>query len=93
MAVASLPRRATREAFLPEGWPLYLLFGAYPLWWLLGLSAFVWPLLAIPMAASLLMRDRVRAPRGFGVWLLFLSLMLASGTQLNDTERAPEQVR
>jgi polysaccharide biosynthesis protein PslJ len=87
MAVASLPRRATRGAILPEGWPLYLLFGAYPLWWLLGLGAFVWPLLAIPMGASLLMRDRVRAPRGFGLWLLFLTFMLASGSQLDDPER------
>jgi polysaccharide biosynthesis protein PslJ len=87
MAVASLPRRETRGALLPEGWPLYLLFGLYPLWWLLGLSAFVWPVLAAPMAASLLMRDRVRAPRGFGLWLLFLAFMLVSGTQLDDPDR------
>jgi hypothetical protein len=87
MVVANLPHRATKGALLPEGWPLYLLFGAYPLWWLLGVSAFVWPVLAVPMVASLLMRDRIRAPRGFGVWLLFLAFMIASVTQLDDPGR------
>lgn len=91
MAVSSLPRRETRGAVLPEGWPLYLLFGLYPPWWLLGLSAFVWPVLAAPMAASLLMRDHVRAPRGFGLCLLFLALMLASVRE--ESRLATEQVR
>jgi hypothetical protein len=91
MAVSSLPRRETRGAVLPEGWPLYLLFGLYPPWWLLGQSAFVWPILAAPMAASLLMRDHVRAPRGFGLCLLFLALMLASVRE--ESRLATEQVR
>jgi hypothetical protein len=87
MAAVTAPRHAARGARLPEGWPLYLLFGAYPVWWLVGLGAFVWPVLAVPMAVSLLMRERVRTPRGFGVWLLFLAFMLASATQLDDASR------
>jgi hypothetical protein len=62
------------------------MFGLFPIWWALGLSAFVWPLFAVPMALSLLRKD-VRVPRGFGVWLLFLVWVLGSATQLGETSR------
>ena len=35
---------------MPAGWPLLLFFAAYPVWWLLGLGGFVWPVLAVPTA-------------------------------------------
>jgi hypothetical protein len=64
-----------------------MLFLAFPLWWVLGFAPFIWPAVAIPVAAALFMRGRLNAPRGFGVWLLFLVWVLASGTQLEDTEQ------
>lgn len=69
---------------LPEGWPLYALFFGYPLWWALGLQAFIWPLLAVPMTMALLRRRSLRVPRGFGIWMLFLVWMAASALQLAD---------
>lgn len=69
------------------GWPLTLMFVAFPVWWILGISAFIWPVLAVPMGLSLLRRRKVRVPRGFGVWLMFLLWMLGSATQLNDPLR------
>lgn len=74
-------------ARLPPGWPLYVLLLGFPLWWVLGLGAFIWPILAVPMVFSLVMRDRITVPRGFGLWLLFLLWMLASATQLDEPQR------
>jgi polysaccharide biosynthesis protein PslJ len=74
----------TRIPRLPYGWPVVALFGLFPVWWVLGLAGFIWVLLAVPMAMSLLMRPRIRAPRGFGLWLLFLFWMLASGVMLDE---------
>lgn len=67
---------------LPAGWPLIALFAGFPLWWAFGLSTFIFIILAVPMAAVLIRRTRLRAPRGFGVWLLFLAWMLAGVTML-----------
>jgi hypothetical protein len=82
-------RRATshRIPVLPAGWPLYALFLGFPLWWVLGLSAFIWPIMAVPMAAALLRRHTVAAPRGFGLWIAFVLLMLGSATQLNGADK------
>jgi hypothetical protein len=78
---------APRRSGLPEGWPLLILFGAFPVWWALGLSAVIWILLAVPMLAWLLARGRVRVPKGFGLWLAFLFWMLLSASQLDEARR------
>ena len=57
---------------LQPGWPLFALFGGYPLWWILGIGEFACLLFSIPMAAELIRAGHVRAPRGLGVWLLFI---------------------
>jgi hypothetical protein len=64
--------RSTGRSFLPPGWPILALFGLFPLWWVLGIAEFAGILLAIPMAIQLIQTPVVRAPRGFGIWLLFL---------------------
>lgn len=71
----------TSRLFRP-GWPLSVLFLGFPLWWVTGLSAFVFIAVAVPMAVELLRRGHVRAPRGFGIWVLFLLWMLAGVTML-----------
>lgn len=73
---------------LPPGWPVYALFFGYPVWWALGLQAFIWPLLAVPMALVLFRRNRVVLPRGGGWFLLFLLWMLASAVQLDSARQA-----
>jgi polysaccharide biosynthesis protein PslJ len=76
-----------RRSGLPEGWPVLLLFGAFPLWWILGLAAVIWMILAVPMLVWLILRRGVRVPKGFGVWLAFLFWMLLSATQLDEVRR------
>src|ERR671931_1967127 len=81
---AAVRRGAWRP--LPR-WPLMALFVGFPVWWLLGLGALIWPLLALPMLAALVIRGRLRVPSGFIIWLGFLLWMLGSGIQLDSTER------
>lgn len=63
-------------------WPITALLAGYPLWWALGSADFMVLLLAMPMLARLIAwrvhgTRRIRLPPGFGLWLLFLVLMLA----------------
>lgn len=66
------PRARARARTLPVGWPLVLLYVGMPLWWLLGARSFAFLFFAGVMAVHLLRRSHLVAPRGFGLWLLFL---------------------
>ncbi|MGH9024178.1 MAG: hypothetical protein ACRDV9_13940, partial [Acidimicrobiia bacterium] len=84
-ANAPLPRP---RGLLSYGWVLSATFIGFPVWWVLGLGAFIWPLLAFPMGFSLLTRRQpVRFPRFFGLWLLFLVWMLLSAIELDGADR------
>jgi O-antigen ligase len=78
--------RVRRTSALPS-WPVVALFVAFPLWWALGLSSFICPILATPMALALAIRGRIHVPRGFGIWLLFILWMTASVFKVDDTNR------
>jgi hypothetical protein len=85
-----LPRPGLRTADgarLPVTWPLVVLFVAFPVWWALGVSAFTWIIVAIPMLASLIWRRRGRVPVAFTLWLAFTSWVLLSGLQLHSGTR------
>jgi len=56
-----------------------------PLWWVLGAASFVWIVAAVPMLIRLLRRWPIRAPRCFGLWMLFVVWMLMSVTQVEGT--------
>ena len=59
-------------------WPLTLLVIGFPLWWLLGLSALLPIIIAVPLLRQLARKRSITVPRGFGWWLLFLVWILAS---------------
>jgi len=73
---------------LPDTWPLAALFVLFPLWWVLGLSAVIWTIVAAPMVVALIWRHRTKAPAPtllwivFTVWVLMCGLQLESGTKL-----------
>jgi hypothetical protein len=70
-------------------WPLTALLAGFPVWWALGAADLMFILLAIPMAARLYAWHRrgrrVKVPPGFGLWLLFLVVMLAGVAALSLT--------
>ncbi len=73
---------------LPRGWQAYALFALLPLWWLLGFSMFIWPILAAPLLGAMVLgRWKVLAPRRFGIYLLMLAWMLASGFEAQGGQR------
>lgn len=77
--------REARAGVLKPGWPLVALLGLFPVWWALGLSTFVFPILAVPMALHLLRVRTIRVPPGFGLWLLFLLWSVAGAMFLGLT--------
>ncbi|MEW6476284.1 MAG: O-antigen ligase family protein [Actinomycetota bacterium] len=72
-------------ARLPYGWPLYVGFGLFPIWYVLGFGALMWFFLAIPMTFHLVARSSVKVPRGFGLYMLFFIWMLATIIQLQGS--------
>ncbi len=64
-----------------RSWPLTLLIVGMPLWWALGLSGLIWMIAALPMAIITLGRTPIRAPRGFGLYMLFLTWVFVSMSQ------------
>jgi polysaccharide biosynthesis protein PslJ len=78
--------RAEAAAPLPH-WPFTLMVAAYPMWYVLGLSGFMWVALALPMAAALVRRRNLIAPRGLGFWLLFLGAVVASVVSIDSASR------
>jgi hypothetical protein len=65
-------------------WPITALLVGYPLWWALGFGGLAVVVLALPMALILLRRRPIRAPRGFGLWLLLLAGYLISALMLDE---------
>jgi polysaccharide biosynthesis protein PslJ len=72
------------RARLPVTWPLVVLFVAFPVWWVLGVSAFTWSIVPIFMLTALIWRERTRAPVAFFLWMAFVSWVLLSGLQLDS---------
>lgn len=78
--------RAVDPPVLPA-WPLTLMFALYPLWWILGFAEMAWIPLAACMVILLARRGGTRLPRGFGIWILFILLMLASAIGVDTSGR------
>ncbi len=73
---SAAPARAPGPV-LPS-WPLTALLAPYALWWLLGLLDVILIPIAALMLVYLVRTPGVRAPRGYGLWLLFLLWMTCS---------------
>ncbi len=67
-------------------WPISAILIGYPIWWALGIADFIWIIMAIPMlsrmAAWRRYGRRVRAPGGFGLWMLFIVCAVAGALVL-----------
>lgn len=71
-----LVARDTSPSGLKPGWPLVVIFAGMPLWWVLGLVQVMFFAMSVPMLIHILGRRDALAPRGFGIWLLFLVWVL-----------------
>jgi O-antigen ligase len=73
---------------LRPGWLLQVLFLGIFVWWALGISGFIQPIVAVPMLFFLLVRGRdIAMPRAFLLWILFLFWVLISEAQIKDFAR------
>ena len=71
----------------PPGWQLYLLFGLYPVLWVLGLAYFLWPRGGGVLRPRCACAAASAIPPGFGLWGLFLIWMLASVIELDTGQQ------
>jgi O-antigen/teichoic acid export membrane protein len=65
-------------------WPVTALFTAFPIWWLLGLSAVIWSIMVAPLLVALVWRRRAEAPAVILLWFTFVIWVLMSGLQLTS---------
>lgn len=72
-----------RGRLMKPGWPLTIVLLGYPVFWVLGIGIFVFPLVGLIAGAQLLFRRNLHAPKGFGIWLLYLAWVVASLSQLD----------
>jgi O-antigen ligase/polysaccharide polymerase Wzy-like membrane protein len=86
-STATAPRSGTTTARGRLTWPLTVSFGAYPVWWVLGVGAFVWPVVACCMLVSMVWRRWSRAPAVMLIWLAFLAWVLLTAAQLSSGTR------
>jgi hypothetical protein len=71
-------------------WPIAVMLVGWPLWWFLGFGDYVPILFAIPMIRRMYRwrayRQRtIRVPPGFGIWVMFLVVTVASAAELSQT--------
>ena len=84
----AVPRTGGRPAPAPRrlpAWPVVAMTAGFPVWWVLGLSAFIVPILAVPMLVYLRRRGPWRLPPGFAVWALLLLWTVAGALLLGVT--------
>ena len=74
----ALRRDETGRLRLAPAWPLWALLMLIPLWWVLGLASFIFPIIAVPMALELRRRRPVKVPPWFWIWALFLAWTVIS---------------
>ncbi len=76
------------EASSPlPSWPLALMITAYPLWFLLGVSGFMWVATAAIMLIFLVQRRDVVAPKGTFLYGIFLVGVLGSAFSIDTVPR------
>ena len=76
-----------RRRLFPASWPLVVVFLLLPVWWVLGASGLILSLTTLPLLIGLLLRRRVRVPRGFGLYLLFLVWCVFSASRVGDSRQ------
>lgn len=75
--------RATESrSRLPAGWPVLAILVLFPLWYVLGLGAFIWVILSLPIFVHLVLARTWRVPRGFLIWLFYLVWVGLSAIQI-----------
>lgn len=86
--IASANPATFAEPRFGSRWLPWVLFVGIPVWWALGLTGFIGPIVAVAAFLALVTNGRTRAPRFFVLWLLFLMWVVVAATRVPDIARA-----
>jgi hypothetical protein len=84
------PARPRRTLFERDpAWPITAMLVGWPLWWALGIGGYMPLFVAVPLGWRLYRwratgSRRIKVPPAWGVWLLFLIMMVASVTMVSQ---------
>ncbi len=67
---------------LPPSWPVWAATAAYPLWWALGVTTLVYPVLAVVLGLYLMRMRPLRLPPAWLLWVMFLVVVVMSAVML-----------
>ena len=65
-------RAVGHPPLLPPGWIVYALFVLNPLFWLMGVGAFIWSLAAVPLVVWVLLRRDLVCPPTVGLYTVYV---------------------
>ena len=70
-------------------WMIVAMLAGWPLWWALGIIGYMPVLVAIPMVRRMYLwratgSRRIKVPPGWGIWALFLVMMILSVTMVSQ---------
>lgn len=66
-------RAVARPSLLRPGWIVYALFALNPVFWALGLGAFIWSLAVLPLGTWLLLRHDIRRPPAIALYTVYVA--------------------
>jgi hypothetical protein len=96
-SVEPVPQARSLRRWMADNpaWPIAVMLGGWPLWWLLGLSAYAPVVFAVPVVVRMYRwrasgTRRIRIPPGFLLWLLFLLVSVAGVVEVH--QQAPETI-
>jgi hypothetical protein len=80
-------RAVGRPPLLPPGWIVFALFTLNPVFWLMGVGAFIWSMAAIPLLVWVIMRRGLERPPTVGLFTVYVLWACASGIMLDRFTR------
>lgn len=80
-------RAVGRPPLLRPGWIVFALCTLNPVWWILGLGGFLWPMAAAPLIIWMLLRRDLQRPPGIALFGVYIAWALITVIRIDKVTR------